>query len=105
MNMRAVGAEGYVRVEEDRVVFVRGGRRRLRHPRYHPAMVPFEGITGVSLREPSETACGRLCVDVYGFGGEEIARSDYPFCIDFGPWQLEDMQRITAYIRQSLVKR
>ena len=96
--MRAVGKGGFVRVEDDRVVFVRGGRGKFRHPRYHPATVPFEGIIEVSMREPRGLTSGRLCVRVYGFRDEEIGRPDYPFCITFGAWQLANMRKIRAEI-------
>lgn len=98
MSMRAVGKRGYVRVEDACVVFVRGGRGKLRHPRYHPATVPFEGVVGVNMREPRGLTSGRLCVRVYGFSDEEIDRVDYPFCITFGPWQLPNMRKIQAEI-------
>jgi hypothetical protein len=92
--MRAVGKGGFVRVEDSCVVFVRNGRGKFRHPRYHPATVPFEGIEGVSIREPRGLTTGLLCVRVYGFADEEVARPDYPFCITFGAWQLSNMRRI-----------
>ncbi|HZJ04863.1 MAG TPA: hypothetical protein VFD59_05270 [Nocardioidaceae bacterium] len=98
MSIRAVGKNGYVRVEDDCVVFVRGGRGKLRHPRYHPATVPFEGVIEVSLREPQGLESGRLCVRVYGFRDEEITRPDYPFCITFGAWQLANMRAVEAEI-------
>ncbi len=96
--MRAVGKGGFVRIEDDCVVFVRNGRGKFRHPRYHPATVPFEGVVGVSIREPRGLTAGRLCVSVLGFSDEEVARPDYPFCILFAPWQLTNMRRIHAEI-------
>jgi hypothetical protein len=98
--MRAVGKGGFVRLEDECVVFVRNGRGKFRHPRYHPATVPFEGIEGVSMREPRGLTAGRLCVRVYGFADQEVARPDYPFCITFGAWQLSNMRRIHAEIRR-----
>ena len=89
---------GYVRFDDEHIVFVRSGRGRLRHPRCHPATVPFDGIVGVSLREPHGLTTGRLCVSVLGYSDEEMGRPDYPFCINFGTWQLKNMRAIEAEI-------
>ena len=96
--MRAVGMGGYVRLDDAHVVFVRSGRGKLQHPRYHPATVPIEGMVGVSLREPQGLTTGRLCVRVLGYSDEEMARPDYRFCINFGVWQLTNMRVIEAEI-------
>ncbi|HET6626306.1 MAG TPA: hypothetical protein VFG63_07940 [Nocardioidaceae bacterium] len=98
--MRAIGKGGFVRVEDECVVFVRTGRGKFRHRRYHPATVPFEGVVGVSMREPRGLTAGRLCVAVYGFAEEEIARPDYPFCLTYGAWQLTNMRKVEAEIRR-----
>lgn len=87
-----------MRVEDDCVVFVRSGRGKLRHPRYHPATVPFEGVLAVSMREPRGLTSGRLCVRVLGYRDEEFGRPDYPFCINFAAWQLTNMRAIVAEI-------
>lgn len=104
MSMRAIGKTGDVRVEDDCVVFVPGDRGKLRHPRYHPATVPFEGVIEVSLREPRGLESGRLCVRVSGFRDEEITRPDYPFCITFGAWQLANMRAVEAEISRRSVE-
>ena len=97
----AVGKRGYVRAEDTCVVFVRGGRGRLRHRKFHPATVPYEGIVGVELRPPRGARYGELWVHVLGYSAEEAAAPDYPFRILFGAWQLASMRKVHARIRRS----
>lgn len=100
MGFSAVGKRGYVRAEDECVIFVRGGRRGLRHPRFHPATVPYDGILAVRLREPRGARYGELWVHVLGYSAEEAAAPDYPFRILFGAWQLASMRQVHGRITQ-----